>query len=151
MNLDQTTFNAIARSITIVGQSHARDAERRSPRLQTCTQVPIYPWDNPADPLSVRIRDLSVGGIGIIHNQKLTLDQQFVIRLPCPQDQSLLALCTVLYWEPLALNLYAIGAQFTRMVDESELSARLVDPPAPHQSILAKISHALARSRKIAS
>src|SRR5258708_38743634 len=102
MNLQADLFREITESITIVGEADALPGDRRSPRLKLSTQVPLFPWSFPGDLRSVRIRDLSASGIGILHAQRLPLDSQFVVRLPrCEGNEPALLLYTVVFWEPL--------------------------------------------------
>ncbi len=151
MNLPADLFEKIMDSITIVGREELREADRRSPRLKLSTNVALFPWASPADALSVRIKDLSIGGIGILHSQRMSLDDQFVIRLPQSGSDSVLLMYTVVYWEPLAESLYAIGAQFERVVEEAELNDRQIEVSTPNEGILARITNVVfARVRKIA-
>src|SRR5688500_8133720 len=44
-------------------------------------------------PLTVTVRDLSTGGIGFLHSEKISLDEQFVLILPLPEGASVALLC----------------------------------------------------------
>jgi len=148
MNLPDDLYRQITEAITVVGEDNAADpGDRRSPRVKLCTQVSLYPWTSPADSFSVRIRDLSTGGIGILHTQRLPLDSQFVVRLPrAGSNGPLLLLYTVVFWEPLAENLVTIGARFERVIAESELTAqqRAMSTPTS-MGVLARLSNAFGR------
>ncbi len=150
MNLSEPLFQEITESITIVGQPQPTVADRRSPRLQADTHIAVYPWSDPIDAMSVRICNLSFGGVGLLHCKRMGLDEQFVVGLPRAAGEEVLILCKVIYWEPLAENLYSIGAQFQRVVEEAELTERHVDVNRP-TGVLARISNALGRGRKVAS
>jgi len=150
MNLSEPLFAEITESITIVGQAKSALADRRAPRLKADTHVAVYPWNSPIDAMSVRISNLSFGGLGLLHCQRMALDDQFVVGLPRSGGQEVLILCKVVYWEPLAENLYAVGAQFQRVVQENELTERHADVSRP-TGVLARISNALGRGRKVAS
>jgi hypothetical protein len=150
MNLSEPLFQEITESINIVGQDQAPVADRRSPRLKADTHVAVYPWGSPIDAMSVRISNLSFGGVGLLHCKRMGLDEQFVVGLPLADEKEVLILCKVIYWEPLAENLYSIGAQFQRVVEDAELSERHADVSRP-TGVLARISHALGRGRKVAS
>src|SRR5947209_11978540 len=149
MNLPDDLYRQITEAITVVDEDDAaQPGDRRSPRVKLCTQVSLYPWTSPADSFSVRIRDLSAGGIGILHSQRLPLDSQFVVRLPrAGASGPLLLLYTVVFSEPLSENLTTIGARFERVVAESELAApqRAVSPPSSSMGIMARLSSAFAR------
>jgi hypothetical protein len=124
MSLPPDLFNEITQSITIVGHEEpAEDGARQTPRFQLRTHVTLLPWNDPSNALSVRIRDLSTDGLGVLHTQRMPLDDQFVICFP-KAEQTILALYTIVYWEPLAENLYAIGAHFDRLIEQSDLEAR---------------------------
>jgi hypothetical protein len=150
MNLAEPLFQEITESINIVGQDPAAVADRRSPRLKADTHVAVFPWSSPIYAMSVRISNLSFGGVGLLHCKRMPLDEQFVVGLPRAAGQEVLILCKVIYWEPLAENLYAIGAQFQRVVEEPELAERHADVSRP-TGVLARITHALVRGRKAAS
>ena len=162
MNLPDDLFERITDSITSVvdGEDDGHPGDRRAPRLKSQAHITVFPWTHPDDEmLSVRIRDLSQGGIGILHTRRILLDEQFVVALPSGNDgQSTLVLCTVAYWEPLGEDVVAIGARFERIVEETEIVAlrREVVAETPigareNAGIMSRITQAVARVRRLAS
>jgi hypothetical protein len=148
MSLPAELFNEITESITIVGQEEGQPGDRRSQRYQLRTHVTLLPWNNPADAVSVRIRDLSTDGLGVLHSQRMSLDDQFVICFPLGEE-NVLALYTIVYWEPLAENLYAIGAQFQQLLEQSDVEARQLETAqAPAETRRSRFAQALGRKRK---
>lgn len=146
MNLTDEQFLEMISGITVVGEDERLGpADRRSPRFKLSTQVPVFPWEAPADALSVRVRDISPGGIGILHSRRMALDAQFALRLLRGESDSTLLLYTVLYWEPLAENFFAIGAQLERVIDEAELNARQEEVSQATTGIFGRLTHAVAR------
>jgi hypothetical protein len=151
MNLTAEQFQQIISRITVVGEDERMGAtDRRRPRAKAKTHVPVCPWDAPADALSVQIRDISTGGIGILFSRRMALDAQFVARLPRTQGGDALLLCKVIYWEPLAENLFAIGAQFEREVTEDELNARQEQVSPTPTGIIARLTGAVGNRRRTA-
>jgi hypothetical protein len=156
MNLPAELFDEITDSLTVVGRDEPRAADRRAPRVRLSSQLAVAMWSDPAFPLSVRIRDFSVGGVGLFHSQHIALDEQVVIRFPRRDNQTVLVLGTVVYWEPLAENLFGIGVQFERLVEESEI-ARQSEQTVRQQmkinqiGIVARFTQAVARTWRIAS
>jgi len=156
MNLSSELFNEITDSVNIIGRDEPRAADRRSPRVRLSSHLSVAMWTDPSFPLSVRVRDLSAGGIGLFHNQRIGLDEQLLIRFPRPNRQTALVLGTVVYWEPLAENLFGIGVQFERLVEASEI-ARQAEKTVRQQmktnqmGVVARVTQAVARTWRIAS
>jgi hypothetical protein len=120
---------------------------RRGPRVSAGGRVVIVPCPEGVDagqkpPLSVPMRDLSRGGVRFLMPRRLPLDTQFVLLLPrsaeAPPAKGPTAVgaakkttpsaplaveCTVIYWQPLARELFAIGGQFTRVLSGGEFQA----------------------------
>jgi hypothetical protein len=154
MDLSPELYEQITGSINVVSQDAPREADRRSPRVRLSSHLSVSMWSDPASPLSVRVRDLSKGGIGLFHSQRVGLDEQIVIRFPLKDNQTVAVLGTVVYWEPLAEKLFGIGVQFDRVVDESEIS-RQSDESTREQisqiGVMARITQAFARTWRVAS
>jgi PilZ domain len=150
MQLSPEIFAEIAESITIVGQDQPRQDDRRTPRFKLNTQVVMTSWADPKRTFGVRVDDLSIGGLGILHNQRVSLDEQIVVHLPRRDNESLPVLCSVIYWEPIAENLFSIGAKFERVLDDAELSARAAEMADENAGILTRISNAFGLRRKTA-
>jgi hypothetical protein len=154
MKLSNELYNEITESINIVSRDEPRDADRRSPRLRLSSHLAVALWSDPLAPLSVRVRDVSQGGIGVFHSHRIALDEQLVIRFPRPDGQTTLVLGKVVYWEPLTENLYGIGVQFERLVEESEID-RQSDQTTRDQmhdmGVVARFTQAFARTWRIAS
>ena len=153
MNLSPELYEEITDSINVVSQDQPREADRRSPRVRLSSHLSVAMWLEPSAPLSVRIRDLSHGGIGLFNSQRIGLDEQLVIRFPLKNDQTVAVLGTVVYWEPLAESLYGIGVQFDRVVDESEID-RQSDQTTREQihqiGVVARLTQAFARTWRVA-
>lgn len=118
----------------------AGDQRRREPRVGLRGRVTLIPLTDSdglsGSPLAVPVRDLSAGGIGFLHTQRVGLDTQFVALLPQGGD-SLAVLCQVAYYQPLAERLFAVGAKFVRVlrqpagVDADEATPVLSLPAQP--------------------
>jgi hypothetical protein len=137
--------------------------QRRGPRIAVTARLTVVPFlpgaeglagfDFPRDavgspkiplgqPQSVPVRDVSRGGLRFLAPRRLPLDTPFVLLLPRPQgagpkaaDGSPLALeCTVTYWQPIRKDLFAIGAQFHRILNG------FVSSPQPPEILLAELT-----------
>lgn len=154
MKLSDELFGEIAESMTVVSRDEPRESDRRSPRLRLSSHLSVAMWGDPLAPLSVRIRDLSQGGVGIFLSHRIGLDEKLVIRFSRPNGATALVLGKVVYWEPLAENLYGIGVQFERLVEESEIdrqSAETVREQMNQMGVLSRFTQAFARTWRIAS
>src|SRR2546428_556530 len=94
----------------------AADRERRrEPRVGVRSKVILIPLIDGhglgPKPVTVPLRDISAGGIGFFHSEKVGLDAQFVALLPHGID-SVAVLCQVAYYQPLGERLFAVGARF---------------------------------------
>lgn len=76
------------------------------------------------------IRDISRGGFGFLHERQIPLGEQFALVLPEKSGPPLVILCTVAHWQPLAGDLFAIGARFCRVLraGQTDLPLILEDP-----------------------
>ena len=119
-------------------------SDRRAPRVTAGGRVVIVPCPEGVHaghkpPLSVPMRDLSRGGVRFLMPRRLPLDTQFVLLLPREAEPlagkagpaakkaaaaaPLAVECTVIYWQPLERELFAIGGQFTRVLSAAEFQA----------------------------
>jgi Tfp pilus assembly protein PilZ len=154
MNLTNEMLDEITDSVTVVGRDEPRAQDRRQPRVKLSTYVAVQPLSDPTSKFSVRIRDISVGGIGLFHSERILLDEQLVIRLPLKDEKTLLVSGTVVYWEPLAEKLFGIGVQFERIVNEAEINdqtRRAVRQQISQAGVMSRMTQAFARTWRIAS
>lgn len=96
----------------------AANEQRGQPRLtvsQWATILPIH-GASMKMPFEVTVRDLSAGGFGFIHGEKLPLGEETVVLLPLPGDGPLAVLCEIAYWQPLTNGSFCMGAKFTRVL-----------------------------------
>jgi PilZ domain len=132
MRISAEMFEAITTSI----RGDSRDEKRKEPRVGLSGKVFIVVPSPSTDrkPKLVAVRDLSAGGIGIIHNEKLEPGQQFNLLLKYEQIGLLKEIiCTVRWSRSLGSGLYAIGAKFTArqgksaQIQESATPGRAAD------------------------
>src|SRR6185295_13973580 len=76
---------------------HAGWEHRRQPRVAVHATAVIIPLVDRLGrrPVRVGMRDLSIVGVGIIHDQPLRVREQFALRLPLTPDTPLWIVCDV--------------------------------------------------------
>lgn len=135
MDLSVEQFIQIVTSLKAEGKDPAAQDQRRAPRQGLRARATIIPLCESSHPtaLCVQVRDLSPAGVGFLHDKKMALDEQFALVLPRAGDNPSVVLCSVAFWQPLARDLYAIGARFTRILrdgGETPLPIQIDTPPA---------------------
>ena len=93
--------------------------KRTSPRVGLRTKLaivtgPTGPFEPP--PVEVWLRDLSAGGMGLVHTRELEPGVTFVAHLPRRQGPPLRVLYEVAHCKRLSKDLYSIGAKLTRIL-----------------------------------
>ena len=113
-------------------------AQRRGePRIGVRTRVTLIPLTDAdgftAGPIQVPVRDVAPGGIGFLYPGRIGLDSQFVVLLPQGDNDSVAVLCQVVYYQPLAEHVFAVGASFVRVLRQpaGEAQGPAISLPAP--------------------
>ena len=109
MQLDSALFEHVAASLG--GAPQPADVRRR---VDVDSRVTVIPLTDSlaAAPFEIALRDLSPGGIGFLHGERMPLDEQFVVLLP----HSVAVLCQVAYYQPVADRSFSVGARFLRVL-----------------------------------
>jgi hypothetical protein len=123
MLLDNPLFEQITTALSAGATPEAATAagvagqRRREPRVGVDATVTVIPISDGLRimPFEVPVRDLSAGGIGFFHTERIGLNEQFAVLLP-ESAESLVVLCEVAHYQPLAERQYAIGARFVRVL-----------------------------------
>ena len=106
--------------------------QRRTPRIRTGVQAALMPFSDrfALETIIAPVRDISRGGFGFLHERQIPLGEQFALVLPEESGTPLVILCTVAHWQPLAGDLFAIGARFCRVLraGRTDLPLVLEDP-----------------------
>jgi hypothetical protein len=109
-----------------------RGEQRRTARTRTSVQAALMPFSDrfALETIIAPIRDISRGGFGFLHERPIPLGEQFALVLSEASGRPLVILCTVAYWQPLAGDLFAIGARFCRVLraGQNDLPLLFEDP-----------------------
>lgn len=118
MEFDSTLLNGVLSSIQ-PEVPHTQHAERQHARSTLIGQAKIIPVTKrvPASPMSVLVRDLSPSGVCIIVRQRFHVGDRFLLLLPASAGPQRAVLSEVKHLRPLSGGLFAIGAQFLRMIE----------------------------------
>ena len=115
MQLSAELYSQIIKDLTSDGLGEFGRQQRREPRVGVRAKAYILPSLSAATPIPVRVRDVSVGGMGLLLPRELSPDRLFLLLLPKVGAQPPLRLaCTVAHCQAIAEDLYAIGARFAR-------------------------------------
>jgi HD-like signal output (HDOD) protein len=89
-------------------------------------------------PVSVKLRDLSTRGVGILYSQALHRNDQFLLLLPEMVVTAKKAiLCSVVYCRMVSTGEYEIGAQFVNVVTNDAVPPPVNNASALRSSVLA--------------
>lgn len=92
------------------GRADLRRAERIS-REAPAAIIPLVDG-RPGSPVSVRIRDLSPRGVGMMYHSTMERGTQFILRLARADNQLIPLLCHVCHSRKVVGGSYLIGAEF---------------------------------------
>ena len=125
MTVTPEIMRDILRSLDLSPNRAADD--RRRPRMTLGARAILH-VRGPARAVAVRVqvKDISVGGLKILRSVPMRLDEPFLISLPRNNQPPAHLLCEVVYWEPRAENIHAIGARFVSVLRDQDM----LDPTA---------------------
>jgi hypothetical protein len=125
--LTADVFRRIIESPTSPTSDRGHD-KRRAPRTSLAMEATLLPFSDRLafSTIMAPVQDLSRGGFGFLHDRQVPLGEQFALVLPEASGRPIVILCTVTYWQPLAENLYKIGARFCRVLREREAALPLI-------------------------
>ena len=87
--------------------------ERRVlPRFRVWAPVEVVPLPEAGKTVTVWLRDLSRGGMGVMHTRAMALGEQFLIRLPLIDGDPMPLLCEVVYCQGATGDMFSIGCRF---------------------------------------
>ena len=126
MNLPDTLLSDIVaqgQRLTI----EATDTERRSElRIPFWKRAFVCPLADLTAPLAVFVRDISLGGVGLLCGEKLAVGDEFVLPLPNRAGSQLVRVkCAVRRCDRggFGRSQYIIGAAFSQVLDQETIAA----------------------------
>ena len=115
MQLSAELYSQIIRDLISDGLGEYGRQQRREPRVGVRARAHILPSLSATTPVPVRVRDLSVGGMGLLLPEELGPDKMFLILLPKGGGSAPMRLAsTVAHSQSIGDDLYAVGARFAR-------------------------------------
>jgi hypothetical protein len=112
-------FRSIIEAPVAEAYDGSQREQRRTPRTPMTVQAALMPFSDrfALETIVAPIRNVSRGGFGFLHERQIPLGEQFAMVLPEASGRPpLVILCTVAYWQPLAEDLFSIGARFCRVL-----------------------------------
>lgn len=117
MNLSAEVFEQIIAKVKTDACAH--DERRNAPRVGIRATATVYLLKDESkgvEAIAVTVRDISAGGVGLIHTSPLKVGARFLMRLPRAMDKPLPLVCVVRHCRGLAgSTLYAVGAAFMKV------------------------------------
>ena len=125
MTLDQEMFTGIVAAMRLRVGARTWEDRRSLGRIpmQKCMAIIPYKSGVAGESVNVWVRDISAGGLGLIHTRAMETGEEFVITLPRIDGTELPVVCSVAHCASLAPELFTIGAQFTSVLSQ-ELPAQ---------------------------
>ena len=125
-------FRTIIEAPATASANGGQREQRRTPRTPMSVQAALMPFSDrfALETIVAPVRNVSRGGFGFLHERQIPLGEQFALVLPEASGRPLVILCTVAYWQPLAEDLFSIGARFCRVLraGTTDLPLILEDP-----------------------
>jgi hypothetical protein len=115
MQLSAELYSQIVKDLVSDGLGEFGRQQRREPRVGMRARAYILPTVSATVPVPVRVRDVSIGGMGLLLPTELGPDRLFLLLLPKGGGKPPVRLaCTVAHCQALGEDLYAVGARFAR-------------------------------------
>jgi hypothetical protein len=97
--------------------------KRREPRVGLAGEAKLVAMTDTGKRIadSVRVRDVSRGGIGLISNQQLISQQRFVLQLRYQDDEPLWLVCFTAYCRAIDGGRFTIGAKIQQLLKADQI------------------------------
>jgi hypothetical protein len=111
----------------VLGGRNDRE-QRKTPRTRLAVHAALMPFSDrfALETIVTPVRDVSRGGFKFLHDHQVPLGEQFAMVLSESAGRPIVILCTVAYYQPLAEDLFAIGARFCRVLSEGAQGLPLI-------------------------
>ena len=128
MELTAEKFRQFVEAPAATAAPSEKREQRRTPHTRLTMYAALMPFSDRFDleTIVAPVRDISCGGFGFLHDHPVPLGEQFALVLPDEGGHTMAILCTVAYWQPIAENLFAIGARFCRVLREGQADLPLI-------------------------
>jgi hypothetical protein len=115
MQLSAELYSQIVKDLVSDGLGEFGRQQRREPRVGMRARAHILTSLSSTVPVPVRVRDVSVGGMGLLLPREMGPDRLFLLLLPKGGGRPPVRLaCTVAHCQAIGDDLYAVGARFAR-------------------------------------
>jgi hypothetical protein len=123
MNLSAEQFAAVVSNFNELVPLPDSEKRRASRVIHTCRVPIIFGHESFEERReTVTILDLSSRGVGLLHTQKLRRGEQFVLQLNRPKGAPAMLLCAVAHCRRHAKGIFAVGAEFTCVLNPQALA-----------------------------
>ena len=149
MQLSAELYSQIVKDLVSDGLGEFGRQQRREPRVGMRARAYILPSVSSTTPVPVRVRDVSVGGMGLILSREISPDRLFLLLLPKGGGRPPVRLaCTVAHCQEIGDDLYAVGARFARWDEIAalgpEVTCRSKEWPPRAGTLKAKLAQRLS-------
>lgn len=101
----------VAEILTALRADRPLSDHRRAPRVGLRARVSIV-VRGASKPEEVWMRNISAGGVGLLHSRRLVIGDAFLLRLPTRGQQYVSIQCEAVHCHPMATSLFRLGARF---------------------------------------
>jgi hypothetical protein len=103
--------------------SHRDKDKRREPRVGMAGEVDFVTVDDAGKRIagSVKIRDVSRSGVGLLVNQRIAPQQRFVVQLASFNGEPIWLVCISAYCRPIDGGRFSVGARIMQLLRAEEI------------------------------
>lgn len=118
LTYDQKSEIHMAFDEAFVPQDRRRDA--RIP-LHVDAEICLWKRNRQHEPFGVRIEDFSPNGVGIVHTESLSVQSEYLFRVPRREMSELVVLLTVVRCRKVKAGLYDVGLEISSVMDRTNM------------------------------
>ena len=125
MHLTAIEFASLIRDLKCDARPDERRANPRAPTRSRVQVIPVVPGTRAPVAQSIRVRDISRNGLGLVTSERIEEGSRMLVMLPKSATETFVLLCEVARATRLQADAYGIGVRMVRRVTDSERIAFL--------------------------
>jgi hypothetical protein len=119
MQLPSQMFSEALTGLRLADLTKSDNDRRRFTRFVVQAKLPIWPVNmSQTEASSILTRDISMEGVGLIWPHQAKDGEQFILALPREKKNHTSVLCTIRHIRPLAQDVWGVGAQFSKVLEQ---------------------------------